>query len=1319
MLFSMLQRWGQTTFDTKFDLTAAPGPFIARSLHLWNQQSSFGELQNQAYGYIFPQGLFALLGDLLSVPDWVVQRLWSGLLLVIAFEGARRLWRALSPEAQPWTAQLAGLAFALSPRLLGLSGVLSAEVLPTAVAPWCVLPLVLAQTGRLSMRSGGLLAAVAVLGMGGVNAVENLAVLPLPLLVVLASCRRPGGGRLAAWWAGGVVAACSWWMLPLLVLGRYSPPFLDFVETSAATTRPLGWTNAVRGVDHWLAYVFVGGRSWWPGAYDLATTPHLIAVTALVAAISLAGLAHRAMPLRGALAASALIGLVCLTLAREGALAAPPQPLFEYLLNGPLAMLRNVHKVDPLVRLPLAMGLGQACVVLAAWRPHRGRRWLVPASLGIVGVLLVVSGQPLFDGRVRKTGWSSVPDAWSQATKYLSDHSDGRATLVAPGSGFGQQWWGWTIDEPIQGLARTPWVTRSQVPLTPGGTIRFLDSIEERNDDGVGSPQLGNVLARSGVGWVLVRRDLDLYASGAPSPGRIDLALQHSSGLRKVAGFGASGFGDQALIDVYRVLPPAARVEAVALSGVRTLYGGPEDLLTAMEAGALPADAPVVMVTRRQLGQAAPDIVGDGYRLRERQFGRSHDAVGQIMANGEQFRSERAAHDYPGVPGVERVHARYDVIKALSASSSAGYADTLGASQPELGPYAAFDGLHSTFWQSAPFLPPTKQWLEVRFDKPRLISQVDVVAGVDGVNGVPVRQIRVDVGPESVKVAVNPNNGEAKALLRTTQRVDRVRVAVTKTAGTKEVVSIREVSFPGLALNRRLVVPDSGAGSQTSFVLRARPHRSACIASPIGPACDVQEGRTSEEERGLARELTLKEPGTWRLSGDVVALPGAATHRLLEPLAGRVRVRAPSVYAGDAAVSGQMAYDADPFSYWLADPSDKNPTLFLRWAQPRTLTRLQVTAPGGGAVPPVRALLRSGKQTREVDLRGGSIGNFAPLTTTHLRITFPRSPGLAEGTPVGVAELAIDGLDDLRHRIDKSQPTGAVCGIGPEVMVDSKLYPTRIDGTVGDVLTGSPLRLVGCGDDVDLAAGVHQLRLNSTSQFGATALTLTPSRAAEPAPVTRRSTEILTWTSNDRSVRVGPGPEALLRVPENINAGWRAELGGKTLKPVTIDGWQQGYELPSGQGGKVRLTFAPDGPYRAGLLIGGLLALALIAAAGWAWRRDSDTRSSRLSALMDLAPRRAPWSLPVLAVVLLLAYLLGGPAVAAGGLLAMAARRWLADPAHLVGPVFGLAGLGAAIAGSHAIGLTRGVFDVASGAAVGMLLIAVCTRPLRSATADE
>ena len=275
--------------------------------------------------------------------------------------------------ASPWSAWVAGIAFATAPRLLGLVGVLSAEILPTAVLPWVVLPIVLAQQGRVGLRAGALWSGVAVLFIGGVNAVENLAALPLPLFVVLSTLGRPGGGRLVRWWLGAIALASAWWMLPLLVLGRYSPPFLDYIETSAAVVRPLGWTNVARGADHWVSYVFVGGDPWWPGSYDLSTAPLLIAATGVVAAAGLWGLTRSQMPLRRPLLLSLLLGMVCLTVARNGPLESLLQSPVQVLLDGPLVDAAQRPQGRPAGAAAPRPGAGAAGLCLVAGgRPALG-----------------------------------------------------------------------------------------------------------------------------------------------------------------------------------------------------------------------------------------------------------------------------------------------------------------------------------------------------------------------------------------------------------------------------------------------------------------------------------------------------------------------------------------------------------------------------------------------------------------------------------------------------------------------------------------------------------------------------------------------------------------------------------------------------------------------------------------------------------------------------------------------------------------------------------------------------------------------------------
>ena len=242
------------------------------------------------------------------------------------------------------------------------------------------------------------------------------------------------------------------------------------------------------------------------------------------------GLCHREMPLRRALLASALIGLLCLTAGNPATLGSLVDGPVRDLLDGPLAPFRNIHKVDPLVRLPLALGAAHAAVLLL--RRLEPRRDLRRATAVALAALVIGSGAPLLTGDLRMPGFREVPEAWTQAADYLEQQPDSRA-LVLPGSGFGLQTWGWTIDEPLQGVASSAWVTRSQVPLVPGPTARYLDTIERRIASGEGGEGLADAAGP--------RRDHPCRAAPRPGPagGRDGPARPRRARPGQLAGPGA------------------------------------------------------------------------------------------------------------------------------------------------------------------------------------------------------------------------------------------------------------------------------------------------------------------------------------------------------------------------------------------------------------------------------------------------------------------------------------------------------------------------------------------------------------------------------------------------------------------------------------------------------------------------------------------------------------------------------------------------------------------------------------------------------------
>jgi arabinofuranan 3-O-arabinosyltransferase len=1281
-------------------VTAGPGALLERALNLWSP-ASFGGLGNQAYGYLFPQGPFFLGAELLRIPDWVAQRLWSALVLIAAYEGARRLCRAVGLPG--WAAGLAGLCFALSPRLLGAVGVLSAEVLPAALLPWAVLPLVLALRGRIPARRAGMLSGVAVLFMGGVNATATVATLPLALFVAASRFRHRDGRALLGWWALGTALACAWWMGPLLLLGRYSPPFLDFIETAAATTAPTGWANSLRGADHWVAFHTVNGRDWWPGAHLLATSAVLAVVAAVLTAAGLVGLLHRRMPLRLPLVLSVTLGLVLLTVGNASAVGSFVDEPVRALLDGPLAALRNVHKIDPLVRLPIALGVGHAAVLAVGWLQallaRRAAERHLPLGRGVVAAglvaLVLVGGAPLLTNQLRTPGWAEVPQAWEDAADYLADRPGSRA-LIAPGAGFGLQTWGWTIDEPLQGIGSTAWVTRSQVPLVPGATARVLDALETRLANGRGGLALTEYLARTGVTHVVLRRDLDPAVAETADTDRVERALLDSPGVSRVAGFGRSGFGDQALIEVFRVsdaAPPATLEDA---RDVRTLDGGPEDVLAALDAGVLPDEAPVVVGSADE----PADLVTDGYRRVERQFGRSHDSVSEVLTGSSSYRTDRPAYDYPGAPTVAAAEADYIGLDEVTASSSQAYPDIFGPVLPSRGPAAAFDGRLDTAWRSAPFVDPTGQWLEIDLERP-VSGGVLQVSFVDGDATATVRRASVAFDGAARVYGVDDDGQLLVPVPETGARTIRISVAVVlsgELAGAP--VGIAEIDLPGASSGRTLVVPRP-IGRDTTVVLRNEAPRRACVDVGYGPHCESSEARATEWN-GFDRTLDVVEDGAWELTGTVVAEAGPAAAALLGPLdADTARVTASRVFGDDPAVSGVFAFDGLPGTPWLSEPGDELATLRLDWLGTRTVSRLVADPAHVLAAEPVRAVIEASGGTRDVDLR--SFGMFEPLPAEGgMTVTFYRGSSAGSALPLGIGELHVDGLDGLqRGPFLDSSGTLAGCGLGPEVEVDGVVHATEVRGTLRDVVEGSELTWRVCDGPVELDAGTHRVVATSTAQFQPVSLTWRP-ESAESAGVRDEGDrlEITTWGAARRVVSVAAGPEAILRVTENVNPGWRATLDGVALEPVVLDGWQQGYRIPADTAGDVVLEFTPDPWYRAALLAGLGAAVLLVALALVGRRRPAPDGDPDLT-----SPTRS-LGLVAAAAIGLAGLAVGGVPVAVGWAVGLGtpARRYAAALGALAVLTSGVlvatsTGLASGQPGSWA--------DACAGFGVGLLLALV------------
>ncbi|MFC7612786.1 alpha-(1-_3)-arabinofuranosyltransferase [Actinokineospora soli] len=978
VLIAFLQRPGRTTFDTKLDLVVDPAGFLARALHLWNPQSTAGEIQNQAYGYLFPMGPFFTVCQTVGLPPWIAQRLWCALLLCLAFGGMLALARALR-VGNPVAQFVGAFAYALAPRMLTEIGPISAEMLPAVMLPWIMLPLVRADRIGSPRRAAGL-SALAVLCVGGVNGAMVVMALVLPGLWLLTRRWTRAHAALVGWWCGFVIAVCLWWIIPLLLLGQYSLPFLDYIESSANTTAPVSLFQALRGTNQWVAYV-VQGEPWWPSGFLLIDHPVLMLATGLVAAVGLYGLALRGLPERRFLVLAVVTAVTLLSIGYVGTLDSPFASAVRGLLDGPLAPLRNVHKFEPVLRLPLVLAFMHA--VSARGVATRKVRTLVAAGL------VVVVAAPAWLLTLRPgPGWDEIPPHWSEALDWVAAQDPHARTLLLPATSFGEYTWGRTVDEPAQALSTAPWAVRGQIPLGSEGNTRVMDAVSDAVGSGRGSPGLAGFLARSGHRFLLLRNDIDRTAPGTPPVTLLRAGLAASPGISRVAAFGpgvdpgalpgGSDVDSQAVhaIEVYQVSGSVPRARAVVEADVPTVAGGPESLLPLLDAGVLDARTPAVLAGDG--GGGGPVVGTDGLRRRERDVGSVHDNLSQTMTAAEPGRLPRPSLDLLPFQTGQTV-AVHRGIRGVTASSSTAFADAVGASDPSHQPFAAVDGDPSTAWHSSTYTGPAGQWLEVELDTPRPVDAVSLETVSDLALGWGVTRVRITTDGGSVDHDVRSG---ANRLTTAGGLTSRVRVTVLAVAGERTTgnVGIAELVVPGVVAERALKVP--GAGTGFAFTRGPLP-RYPCVTEDGVPRCDRALARTGEEPAGIHRLFSTSSYGTYEVGGTVLPRPGGSA-----PLG---VVTASSSLGGDPAVGAVAAVDDSVSSTWVAGFGDKRPTLRFAWPSPQDLTRLRVTTDPRAAARPAEVDIITDAGRERVAL--GRLGEVElAVRTSFLELVFvPRT----------------------------------------------------------------------------------------------------------------------------------------------------------------------------------------------------------------------------------------------------------------------------------------------------------------------------------------
>ncbi len=1328
---AMIQAPGRIVSDTKIDLPVDPGGFLSRALSLWDPIGGSGQVQNQAYGYFFPMGPFFWIGHRLGFDPWIVQRLWWALIFVVAFLGFVALVRALG-IGSGWAQLIGGLAFALSPRILSVVGPSSIEVWPAAVAPWVLLPLVVGMTRRSPVLMAAL-SAIAVACVGGVNAAATFAVIPLGAIWLVMG--EPGRRRRAMMltWPIFIVAGTLWWLIPLFVLGAYSPPFLNFIESAALTTFAANLTDTLSGTSNWTSYLSntsVAGRL-------IITNITILCNIAVVTALGIVGLARRDNPRRAYLFMSLLVGVVLVTLghtATHGGFAAPE---LQSMLDGKLAPLRNTHKFDVVVRLPLAIGFVH--VLTKALTAHArlttaSFRWTPGLGVAVLAVASVVGAtMPAWSAQLPDTGTiQSIPNYWNQTSQWLAKHSGNDRALLVPASSFGDYIWGRTKDDPMQPLAKSPWAVRNAIPLGQPGYIGSLDAIESRFSDARGSEALAKYLADAGIGYLVVRNDLK------PSPDGLDPEIVYATlegipSLTQVAAFGPSVGGapktsDDAgksvfidggwqshhrAIEIYRV-PNVHQVRAQYSSSVPVVIGSPESQLSLLEAGLL--ISPTVLFAQDANLKAPPRdlILTDGQRRQEAAFGRSHNNRSNSLGAVDTYQADRPVHNYDISSGDRWLSVPVlRGAKRITASSSDSWVNTTSTINQSSQPWSAFDSDSMTAWTASRDEVGKRSWIEIEFDEPTSLDDAKVT-----LNAASTISDRLSIETDRESTSIVATGGDPTRLRRITRPTRTLRISAASTAG--HVLSIADISIPAAELSRPLELPAPAKGweSPDQILLSAdQNYRDGCLEVDGIRRC--VQGRDAWGEDGRVIDRLLHQPTAhhYQLSLTVEPIGGSALDELIQRDQ-LVAIRASSQIVRSAQASALNATDGDPTTAWIAAADDERPRLSIDWVGKRSLSsiRLALDRRIAASRPTQVTLVFSNGARRTVILSASGRGVFPKVKADGVEIRFDKidsagnlnSEGGGGPLPVGVGEVSI-GSGDLLPRPVSNAVRQLPCGSGPTVRIGSQIMQTRVRASPQELLRGNEMPAQTCGSDgVVLPAGMQRITVAGSDSFRPVHVALRSGHQSQPAAVPLEQKH---WGSTNRSVVFPQGAGGTtMTIAENFNTGWTEVHGAG--RPIMVNGWQQGWQFSAGPHPSATFRYAPNSLYRGGLVLGagtllGLLLFAFVMRGRCPVRSQPIARNAARAQLLGL----------VVTVCALIG--IGGVAGLTAGLigyvLGESVRRWI-EPAMSAALVIGCIGFAAATrpwAGAHPWFGTMDWPQLAIACAFGLMAGSVFGRPKR------
>jgi arabinofuranan 3-O-arabinosyltransferase len=1190
---------GWFTPDTKPEVYLAPARTLARTLSTWNPDPYLGQPNFQTG--LLPVSLAVTAIDALGLPDWLLPRVWRGLLLLVAGWGAVRLFHLLAGERSSAAGRVTAAAVYVANPYVIVAGATTPVLVPYALLPWLLLTLARAVRTPGSWRWPAAFALVFFLMTGmnaGVVALFMCLAVPCYLLYLRlterTAWRRFLGPALRC--AGLAVLVSLYWLVPAAMAGETGEAVAAFTEQPENVASTSSYAEALRLLGFWVMYFQQDGRPAMPGAAAYLTSP-----LALVASFALPAVAAACALLARARARALAVLLLAVAVPVMVGLFPPAAPSpFGRLLSAAFERIpgaiafRTTNKAGALVALAYALLLALGAAEL--FRGARSERpWRGAAATG-VAIVLALSVLPAWTGGLYPIRYQ-VPGYWRELAADVNRGRDDTRVLLAPGASNTAYRWGMEGPDDVNlSLLSRPSVVRTTVPNGSFEQANFLAALDLPLSTGDADPEVVAAMARYlGAAEVVVRNDQRWETFGGPRPSVVAGRLAGDPALDLVESYGRPGEHtvapvsdfyppDQALADAdlpplqrYAVARPRPVVRTEPTRGAMLVDGDSFAIGSLVRLGLAPGEPAFRLLGSVTPAELAASLAG-GARVVVSDSNRRR-AWGSFRTGQNYSPTLRSDQPLPtstltlfGDPDSQTV-TRLEGAASVTATGSGSLLTATPFGKPE----HAFDGDRRTAWTTGDFGGAVGQSITVRLHKPVEVGSI-VLRPVLSEPGVEVAGVRVRVDAGAVEVPV-PAEPEVRVDVPDAT-TSSVTVEITQVRGVGlNPVGFWEIGVPGVEVRQVARLPRT---LQRLAGALPEADRARLDAAPIDVVLNRAAGeagdRFHDEERVLDRELWLPAARDFTVGGLAAAGPGLPDPVVdrLAGASGRVVASSSSRFFDEAGARASQALDGDPDSAWVPDGRGPGEWIELRLPGERLdhLDVLQSVPKGLVGVDAITAAEVSvnGGRPFLVNLKQGRTRVEFPTTRVRrLRLTIDRVAGL--GGQVRISELTAG-----RARIPAAPGSRRLRGCVELARVDGDPLHVRLAGTVGDLAAGKALPVSGCDGPLRLGAGDHRVRSSPGWLVDLLGLS-SPAPASRPAPlpapaalrVTERSPAGMTIHAG-----LAGGPYYLV-VGQGYDRRWRATMDGRPLgPPLLLDGYSVGWRITDQRPHRFEVAFAPQ-----------------------------------------------------------------------------------------------------------------------------------------------